>query len=157
MQTSIEMIIEEVKRLSNIHENRVPSVLLFETLFKAEEMHKQEIENTYWNAYKEGQYSGDKTAEEYYQETFKKDMFMEIKFTNVGKKQSQKELIKEIMDLDAKDGLYEISDEEIYNAVVKEYENVGDEKLFPNHTDKDIWMNGFYEGAKWYREQLKKL
>jgi hypothetical protein len=157
MQTSIEMIIEEVKRLSNIHENRVPSVLLFETLFKAEEMHKQEIENTYWNAYKEGQYSGDKTAEEYYQKTFKKDMFMEIKFTNVGKKQSQKELIKEIMDLDAKDGLYEISDEEIYNAVVKEYENVGDEKLFPNHTDKDIWMNGFYEGAKWYREQLKKL
>ena len=151
------MIIEEVKRLSNIHENRVPSVLLFETLFKAEEMHKQEIENTYWNAYKEGQYSGDKTAEEYYQKIFKKDMFMEIKFTNVGKKQSQKELIKEIMDLDAKDGLYEISDEEIYNAVVKEYENVGDEKLFPNHTDKDIWMNGFYEGVKWYREQLKKL
>jgi hypothetical protein len=43
MQTSIEMIIEEVKRLSNIYENRVPSVLLFETLFKAKEMHKQEI------------------------------------------------------------------------------------------------------------------
>ena len=37
------MIIEEVKRLSNIYENRVPSVLLFETLFKAKEMHKQEI------------------------------------------------------------------------------------------------------------------
>jgi hypothetical protein len=49
----------------------------------------------------------------------------------------------------------EISDEEIDNLVVKQYENVGDEKLFPNHTDKDIWMNGFYEGAKWYREQLK--
>ena len=50
----------------------------------------------------------------------------------------------------------EISDEEIDNAVVKEYENVGDEKLFPNHTDKDIWMNGFYDGARWYREQLKQ-
>jgi hypothetical protein len=49
----------------------------------------------------------------------------------------------------------QISDEEIDNAVVKEYENVGDEKLFPNHSDKDIWMNGFYEGSKWYREQLK--
>jgi hypothetical protein len=49
----------------------------------------------------------------------------------------------------------EISDEEIDNAVVLRYENVGDEKLFPNHTDKDIWMNGFYEGAKWYRELLK--
>ena len=50
----------------------------------------------------------------------------------------------------------EISDEEIDNAVVIGYENVGDEKLFPNHTDKDIWMNGFYEGARWYREQLKQ-
>jgi len=49
----------------------------------------------------------------------------------------------------------EISDEEIDNAVVLQYENVGDEKLFPNHSDKDIWMNGFYEGAKWYREQIK--
>lgn len=122
----------------------------------------------------------------------------ELKFTNIGNKENQKELIKEIMDLDAKDGLYEdevdklahqynpvmkldaefiragfkagykkakeiqkeqsqpeISDEEIDNAVVKEYENVGDEKLFPNHTDKDIWMNGFCEGIKWYREQLR--
>lgn len=50
----------------------------------------------------------------------------------------------------------EISDEKIDNAVVKEYENISDEKLFPNFTDKDIWSNGFYEGAKWYREQLKK-
>jgi len=47
MQSSIEMIIEEVKRLSNIYENRVPSVLLFETLFKAEEMYKIEQENLY--------------------------------------------------------------------------------------------------------------
>jgi hypothetical protein len=123
----------------------------------------------------------------------------DLEFVNIGNKESQKELIKEIMDLDAKDGLYEdevdklahqynpvmkldaefiragfkagykkakeiqkeqfqpeISDEEIDNAVVKEYENVGDEKLFPNHTDKDIWMNGFCEGIKWYREQLKR-
>lgn len=49
-----------------------------------------------------------------------------------------------------------ISDEEIDNAVVLQYENVGDEKLFPNHSDKDIWMNGFYDGARWYREQLKQ-
>ena len=49
-----------------------------------------------------------------------------------------------------------ISDEEIDNNIVKEYENVGDEKLFPNFTDKDIWMDGFYDGAKWYREQLKQ-
>jgi len=38
---------------------------------KAKEMHKQEIINAYWSAYKEGQYSGDKTADEYYNETYK--------------------------------------------------------------------------------------
>jgi hypothetical protein len=32
---------------------------------------KEQIENAYWVAYKEGQYSGDITAEEYYNETFK--------------------------------------------------------------------------------------
>jgi hypothetical protein len=47
MQTSIQMIIEEVKRLSNIYENKIPSALLFETLFKAEELHKIEQQNLY--------------------------------------------------------------------------------------------------------------
>ena len=32
---------------------------------------KEQILNAYWASYKEGQYSGDKTAEEYYNETFK--------------------------------------------------------------------------------------
>jgi hypothetical protein len=50
----------------------------------------------------------------------------------------------------------EISDEGIDNSVVKEYENAGEEKVFPNFTNKDIWMNGFYDGAKWYREQIKQ-
>ena len=40
-------------------------------LEQAKEMHKQEIINAYWASYKEGQYSGDKTADEYYNETFK--------------------------------------------------------------------------------------
>jgi hypothetical protein len=31
----------------------------------------------------------------------------ELKFTNIGNKESQKELITEIMELDAKDGLYD--------------------------------------------------
>jgi hypothetical protein len=72
MQSSIEMIIEEVKRLSNLYENRVPSVLLFETLFKAKEMHKQEI----MEAFKHGELPPlfvNLNAEQYYQETFKKD------------------------------------------------------------------------------------
>jgi len=79
------MIIEEVKRLSNLYENRVPSVLLFETLFKAEEIHKQEIIDAHnsgfdksaegWN----GEYglmdmnniSEEIGSEQYYQEIFK--------------------------------------------------------------------------------------
>ena len=34
------------------------------------EKEKEQIENAYWASYKEGQYSGDKTAEEYYNETY---------------------------------------------------------------------------------------
>jgi hypothetical protein len=37
---------------------------------KAKQMEKEQIINAYWASYKEGQYSGDKTAEEYYQETY---------------------------------------------------------------------------------------
>ena len=40
-----------------------------ETLSKDIE-EKEQIENAYWASYKEGQYSGDKTAEEYYNETY---------------------------------------------------------------------------------------
>ena len=43
-------------------------------LYDAKEISlKEEIEqiiNAYWASYKEGQYSGDRTAEEYYNETF---------------------------------------------------------------------------------------
>jgi len=34
------------------------------------EKEKEQIENAYWASYKEGQYSGDKTAEEYYNQTY---------------------------------------------------------------------------------------
>jgi hypothetical protein len=40
---------------------------------KALEIEKEQIEEAYWASYKEGQYSGDKTAEEYYNETYGKD------------------------------------------------------------------------------------
>jgi hypothetical protein len=46
----------------------------------------------------------------------------ELNFTNIGNKESQKELIKEIMDLDAKDGLYEDEVDKLahqYNPVMK--------------------------------------
>jgi len=138
---------------------------------EAKEMHKKEI----MEAWEDGIDSfSTRSAEQYYQETFgskKKIKFTEEEWAelNNGSKKSH-EIIKlpqqEISDKktlsekykEYKDWLNEIpqiSDEEIDNAVVEKYENVGDEKLFPNHTDKDIWMNGFYEGAIWYREQLK--
>ena len=39
---------------------------------QAKEIEKQQIKDAYWASYKEGQYSGDKTAEEYYKETYGK-------------------------------------------------------------------------------------
>jgi hypothetical protein len=59
-------------------------------------------------------------------------------------KEQQKQLITEIMDLDAKDRLYEITDEEIEKAA---------RDLKDGWTYKPIF---FAEGAKWYREQLKQ-
>jgi len=38
---------------------------------QAKAMEKQQIVDAYWSSYKEGQYSGDKTADEYYNETYK--------------------------------------------------------------------------------------
>jgi hypothetical protein len=39
----------------------------------AKEMEKEQITDAYWVSYKEGQYSGDKTADEYYNQTFKSE------------------------------------------------------------------------------------
>jgi hypothetical protein len=75
MQTSIEMIIEEVKRLSNLYENKVPSVLLFETLFEAKKIHKQEIINAVNSISVECEHYDEhkwnyENGEQYYKETF---------------------------------------------------------------------------------------
>jgi len=40
---------------------------------QAKEMEKEQIIKAYWSSYKEGQYSGDKTADEYYNETYKSE------------------------------------------------------------------------------------
>ena len=31
---------------------------------------------------------------------------------------------------------------------LEEFKNVGDEGLFPNHSDRDIWVSGFMAGYK---------
>lgn len=33
------------------------------------------------------------------------------------------------------------------------YKEVGDDQLFPNHTDKDIWVAGFVAGYKYMQEK----
>jgi hypothetical protein len=70
-------------------------------------------------------------------------------------KEEQKEKIVQIMEADAKDGLYktEISDEEIRKAAIEYANNVYDQNDF-----KDEWrgvLNDFIAATKWYREQLK--
>jgi hypothetical protein len=65
-QTAIEWLEKEFIALQNYGVNELG---LFE---KAKEMEKQQIIDAYWSSYKEGQYSGDKTADEYYNKTFNK-------------------------------------------------------------------------------------
>lgn len=38
---------------------------------------------------------------------------------------------------------------DIEKTAFAEFEKVGDEGLFPNHTDKDIWISGFKSGSEW--------
>lgn len=35
----------------------------------------------------------------------------------------------------------------------EEFKNVGDEGLFPNHSDKDIWVSGFRDAILWVFRQ----
>ena len=50
-----------------------------------------------------------------------------------------------------KNGEVSLVDENIdYESVAnEEFKNVGDDGLFPNHTDKDIWTSGFVSALKW--------
>jgi HEPN domain-containing protein len=75
MKTAIEEVFSE---LENLHPH------LF-NIYSAEgrefvnhfhkylEIEKEQIISVYWDAYNEGKYSTDKTAEEYYNETFKQN------------------------------------------------------------------------------------
>lgn len=42
--------------------------------------------------------------------------------------------------------VYECALLNVEKLTMQEFENVGDEGLFPNYTDKDIWVNGFKAG-----------
>jgi len=44
-----------------------------EIIEQAKEMEREQIIKTYWASYKEALHSGDKTADEYYNETYKSE------------------------------------------------------------------------------------
>lgn len=73
MQTSMQEMIQNIIDIESKTYNQEQLYMLTSLkvtalmLFKKE---KEQIENAYWASYKEGQYSGDKTAEEYYDETY---------------------------------------------------------------------------------------
>jgi len=101
-------------------------------------------------------------------------------------KEEQKQLITEIMDLDAKDGLYEDEVDKFEQDAWDNYEHVegnlysttfrnafklgykkAKETLYTEISDEEIdssisydsidpYVLGYLDGAKWYREQLKK-
>ena len=63
--------------------------------------------------------------------------------------------IEDLKDFDVwkewKNGEVSLKEENIdFESVAnEEFKNVGDDGLFPNHTDKDIWISGFVSGLKW--------
>jgi hypothetical protein len=63
--------VEQLQVYLSISLGRDRMRMLFNEFEKAKEMEKEQIIKAYWEAYKESQYSGDKTAEEYYNETYK--------------------------------------------------------------------------------------
>jgi alcohol dehydrogenase class IV len=81
----------------------------------------------------------------------------ELNFTNIGNKESQKELIKEIMDLDAKDGLYDT-----VNDTVNELDKLA-EKTFKGDdattfVQREIWKDGYRKAQEtlYTEEQVRE-
>jgi len=62
MKTAVEWLIEYCDRENWSIPNNI--------IEQAKAMEKEQIISVYWDAYNEGKYSTDKTAEQYYKETF---------------------------------------------------------------------------------------
>lgn len=65
MKTAVEWLIEYCDRENWSIPNNI--------IEQAKAIEKEQIISVYWDAYNEGKYSTDKTAEEYYKETFKQE------------------------------------------------------------------------------------
>jgi hypothetical protein len=68
MKTAVEWLVEQLEQ----HHVKIDirNTVVFE---QAKAMEKEQIIDTYWSSYNEGKYSTDKTAEEYYNKTFKQE------------------------------------------------------------------------------------
>lgn len=42
-------------------------------------------------------------------------------------------------------------------TINEQFQHIGDEGLFPNHTDRDIWASGFRAGVEWMFRQHQLL
>jgi hypothetical protein len=68
-QTPVEWLESNIIHMPYTQKDFAYNVKMFQ---QAKLMHKEQIIDAYWASYKEGQYSGDKTAEEYYNENYGK-------------------------------------------------------------------------------------
>jgi len=66
-QTAVEWLIEQLPTIDKY------DPYYADIINQTKEMEKEQIKDAYWSSYKEGQYSGDKTADEYYNQTFKSE------------------------------------------------------------------------------------
>ena len=51
----------------------------------------------------------------------------------------------------------QIQEEMVEVVARREFEKVGDEGLFPNHTDMDIWVSGFVAAVNYIKDTTNKL
>jgi len=68
-QTAVEWFQDQIIKIVN-GTCELSEIQIFE---QAKAMEQKQIIDTYWASYNEGKYSTDKTAEQYYNETFKQD------------------------------------------------------------------------------------
>jgi HEPN domain-containing protein len=73
-QTAVEWLVEQMFKQGYFDGNKPLTFTNLDHLQQqAKKIEKVQIINAYWDAYNEGKYSTDKTAEEYYKETFKQE------------------------------------------------------------------------------------
>jgi hypothetical protein len=77
-QTAVEWLENQIKNSKHyfglMKDIQSRSTVAQSNIFEqAKAMEKEQIINAYWTSYKEGQYSGNKTADEYYNQTYKSE------------------------------------------------------------------------------------